>query len=280
MEQSPLPPLSGRKDRTPLILAGIVCGVTVLMLAMVFFMMGGSETPSLRFKGGSAFGRPAGSAPGLTPMPLGQPQPAAAQAQTAPSETQPVSDSLAFVTNKEGEGFSAGAAAVPPAELARRKAFLAKNDGTIQKCREKFNAIILRHWKASPVLREVDAELAGLNRLTALKRQYNQDHDVYSLARGCVALPELRELAQKYKARPEIWALGVQLSLDFLKATPEPIYKEVIRTVMADPELRKATNNVVEESAPHLPGAMTALISKGEDIGPLKKVMADFSVPK
>ena len=273
MEQPPLQPLSGRKDRTPLILACIVCGVTVLMLATVFFMMWGSETPSLRFKGGSAFGRPAGSTPGLTPMPLGQ-------AQTAPSEAQPVSDSLAFVTNKEGEGFSAGATAVSPAELARRKAFLAKNDGTIQKCREQFNAIILRHWKASPVLREVDAELAGLNRLTALKRQYNQDHDVYSLARGCVALPELRELAQKYKARPEIWALGVQLSLDFLKATPEPIYKEVIRTVMADPDLRKATNNVVEESAPHLPGAMTALISKGQDIGPLKKAMADFSVPK
>jgi hypothetical protein len=277
MEQSPLPPLSGRADRTPLILAAIVGGVTVLMLAAGYFMMGGSETPGVRAKKGPVFGKPAQTAQTSAAMPMPQ-----GLAQTAPNEARPASDSLAFVTNKEGGGFSAGAGAgtVSPAELARRKEFLAKNDGAIQKCREKFNAIILRHWKKSPVLREVDADLASLNRLTALKRQYNQDHDAYRLARECVALPELRQVAQKYRARPEVWLVGIQLTLDFLKATPEPIYKEAIRTAMADPSLREATNNVVAEGTAHLPGAMATLVSQGQDIGPLKKAMSDLSIGK
>jgi hypothetical protein len=273
MDQSPLPPLSGRADRTPLILAAIVGGVTVAMLAAAYFMMGGSETPTVRANKGPVFGKPAQTAQPRAGMPMPQ-----SFSQTAPGEAQPASDSIGFVTNKEGGGASAGA--VSPAELARRKEFLTKNDGTIQACREKFNAIILRHWKTSPVLREVDADLASLNRLTALKRQYNQDHDVYRLARECVALPELKQVAQKYRSRPEVWAVGIKLALDFLKATPQPIYKEAIRTVMADPSLREATNNVVAESATHLPGAMTTLISEGADVTPLKKAMADLSAIK
>jgi len=278
MNQSPLPLLSGRKDRTTTILAAIVGGVTIVMLAAVYFMMGGSETPAVRAQGGHRFGAAAPKA--QTPMP---PQKQMPQPQPPQEQAAPASDSLAFVTNKEGFPQLAGngpAGTVSASQRALEKQFLLRNGGMLKQCQAGINAAILRRWKTNPVLREMDEDLTHLDKFMAVKRRYRVDGDIYQWARDTAALPELRATIRKYMAKPEAWSVGIDLTLDIIKAAPALVYKEFIRMLVSDPPLRDFTNNIATEGAAYLPGAMTAAATKGKDVSPLNKAISDLSLNK
>jgi hypothetical protein len=270
--------LGKRSDRTAVTLVALLVGVSMAMLAVVYFMMNGSETPAVRTKDAHPFGTAAPSP--QTPL---LPQSPLAQAALPEGQAGGASDSLGFITNKEAFPQVAGngpGRVVSASERARQKQFLGKYGGALKQSQAGINASIARHMQTSPVLRQIDDDLAHLDKFMAIKRRYQQDGDMYQWARDTAALPELRTVMHKYMAKPEAWSAGISLATDLIKTTPKPIYEEFIKMMVGDPSLRDFSNSVANDGAAYLPGAMTAAISQGIDVAPLQKAMTDLSLNK
>ena len=275
MNQTPLSPRD-RPDRTTMIMAALLAGVTIVMLAVVYFMRGGSETPIVRINEGRVFGTPAqASQPPLSQPPLPQAQ---------PEQPGPAADSLAFITNKEpfpqvaGNG-PAGTSTVPVGERNREKQFLAQYDGTIKQYQARLSAICARYREKYPIVKQVDDDFGGLSRYMAIRHRYEADRDLYQWARDTASLPEVRSTIRKYLAKPEAWSVGMDMMLEALKQPPPaPVYKEVQRIMLTDSTMLDITNDIGRDVQSDLPIAVTSMA--GKDTAPLQKVMTDLSLDK
>ncbi|MCX5796446.1 MAG: hypothetical protein NTY77_13215 [Elusimicrobia bacterium] len=277
MEQSPLPPLRGRRDRTTVTLLAVVGGVTVIMLLAAYLMMGGFETHGGRINEGFRFGSATTPAQASRP-PLSQP----ALPQAQPEQPGSTGDSLAFVTNQES--FPPVAGNVPAKKVAaqaidrtREKQFLAQYDGQIKQYQAQLSAIGLRYREKRPIVKEVDEDFSKLTRYMAVKRRYEADRDLYQWARDTASLPEVRTTIRKYLSRPEAWSVAVDMAIDALKQPPPaPIYKEIQHFMLTDSVMSDITDDVMRSAKPNMPNAVSAMV--GKDVTPLQQVMTGLNL--
>ena len=278
MDQSPLSPLGGRPDRTAVTMAALLAGVTIVMLAAGYFMRGGCEAPAARDQ---AFVRPAAPVSPSLP-PLNQ----LALPQTQQEQPAPVSDSLAFITNKEPFPQVAGnspagpsAGGVPTGERNREKQFLAQYDGAIKQYQARLSSICMRYREKYPIVKQVDEDFGGLSRYMAIKRRYEADRDLYQWARDTASLPEVRTTIRKYLGQPEAWSVAMDMMLEALKQPPPaPVYKEIQRVMLTDSSMVSITEDIGRDVKSDLPVAVTAMV--GKNTAPLQKVMADLALDK
>jgi hypothetical protein len=205
-----------------------------------------------------------------------------------PPQAQPAApqDSLSLFANRhEGLGLGAapagqsGAKQLPADERAREKEFLARHDSELLEYQKKLNQIGAAYYKKYPIVREIDAEFAKMDRYMAIKRRYEADRDAYQWARDTVALPEVHDAIKKFLGRQEAWGAGVDIALAALKnPPPASIYKEVQRVMVSDPVMSDFTAKVAEDVKPNLAVGIPALA--GKDLQPIQQVMSDISVNK
>jgi len=162
------------------------------------------------------------------------------------------------------------------AQNAREKAFIKKYDHIIRKEQERVDAIAVKWWKKSKMIREMDAAFGGLPRLMKLKQKYEKDRDPYSFARDAVSLPEVRKMIRKYSTKPEVWGIAVDMALEALqKKPPKPVYDEMARFLSSDKKVGGFIGKYTEWIAPKVPQIVTQGLPPGKDLGPIQSVLAD-----
>jgi hypothetical protein len=245
-------------------MAVLLAGVSLVMVAAIYFMRSGSDTPAFSINESSVKSAPTAL-------------PALPQAQAAAG-----GDSLSFISGKDGllKGGGSGAAGTSPvsaSDRAREKQFLAQYDGAIRQYQARLNEIGMRYYKKNPIVRQVDADFAGMSRYMAIKHRYEADRDAYQWARDTAALPEVRITIRKYLSNPQAWEVAVDMALEALKQPPPaPVYKEITNFMVSDPAMLTMTKNVASDAQPNLSMAVTAV--SGKDISPIQKVMSDLNI--
>jgi len=159
-------------------------------------------------------------------------------------------------------------------DRAGEQEFLKRYDPVLLKYQERVLAPLTdKYWKKSPIVREVDSEFTKLDRYMALTAQYGKDRDAYKWARGVIALPEVRKAVMKYALNPEVWKVGMQMSLEALKnPPPKPIYDEMQRFLTADKDMSSFVGDFSIQLVPHMGQMAMQAATPGMDMGPLQSL--------
>ncbi|MBI5208714.1 MAG: hypothetical protein HY927_01925 [Elusimicrobia bacterium] len=204
----------------------LILGIAVIVVALAlvvggFVMMRGSGESSVARPSGSVFGGiPRDREPlAPAPPPLSNQDSTQLAATSKPAAPAPV-------------------LAAPSGNRAREKAFLAQHDGEIRQCQDRLRELGMRYHAKSALVRQIDAEFAGMDRYMALKKRYEADRDAYAWARDTIALPEVRQTIRKYVTKPEAWSVFSDIMIEALKEPPpKAVYDEMRNFVKRDPSV-------------------------------------------
>ncbi|MBI5244169.1 MAG: hypothetical protein HY922_10925 [Elusimicrobia bacterium] len=181
--------------------------------------------------------------------------------------------STLFVKPKAGQG---------PGSSKAEQDFVKKYGPAVRKYQEGYlYPLAQKYYKQYPIVREVDAAFAKLDRYMAASRQYAQDRDMYKWARSVIALPDVRKTAMKYALRPETWKVAIQMSLEALKnPPPKPVYAEMQRFITADKDMADFIGQFAMELIPHMSRMLAqAMIPAGTDLRPLQNLVSSVAPP-
>ena len=213
-------------------------------------------------------------------------QPEAPVTYTPPPKQQPASSPLPIV----GSGFSVSFGGSRPAagpkfvkngpsedELKREQQFLARYGGVLRAYAGRLDRITVRHYKNSPVVREVDHAFGGMPRYMAVHARFEKDRNPFAFARDSLALPEVRAEIGKRMADPRVWKEAVTMVLEALRdPPPDVLYKEAQRFMTKDATMVDYLPEFTGQVTRNVGTAMQG-IPKDADLAPLQKVMHDIA---
>lgn len=246
----------------------LILGIAVIVVALAlvvggFVMMRGSGESSVARPSGSVFGNIPRDREPLAPAP--------------PPLSDQDSTRLA-ATSKPGEARPAAPAA-PSGNRAREKAFLAQHDGEIRKCQDRLREIGMRYHAKSALVRQIDAEFAGMDRYMALKKRYEADRDAYAWARDAIALPEVRQTIRKYVTKPEAWSVFSDIMIEALKEPPpKAVYDEMRNFVKQDPSVTDYASELTQAIGENSQAVFGAL--SGKDSKALSELAMDLGTQR
>jgi len=166
-----------------------------------------------------------------------------------------------------------------PADSAREQEFVKQYGAAVSKYQQQvLGPLTEKYWKNYPIVRQVDREFTKLDRYMALSDQYGRDHDGFKWARGVIALPEVRRTLMKYSLNPEVWKVGIQMSLEALKnPPPKPIYDETQRFLTADKEMSTFVGDFATQIVPNMGKMVLQAVPPGTDLRPLQGLASQLA---
>ncbi|MEK9146301.1 MAG: hypothetical protein AAB339_11895, partial [Elusimicrobiota bacterium] len=162
-------------------------------------------------------------------------------------------------------------AAADPAAKAEQE-FLRKHDATMQAYQERvLKPLSDKYYKKYPIVRQVDAAFSRIEKLMGLRRRYEKDRNAYAWARDVASIPEVQKTALKFAAKPEVWKVGIEMSMEALRhPPPKPIQDEMKRFITSDEKMTEFVGNF-SQSLIHYAGRMVSQsVPAGTDLTQLK----------
>ncbi|MEK7747450.1 MAG: hypothetical protein AAB576_12365, partial [Elusimicrobiota bacterium] len=162
-------------------------------------------------------------------------------------------------------------AVVDPAAKAERE-FLRKHDATMQAYQERvLKPLSDKYYKKYPIVRQVDAAFSRIEKLMGLRRRYEKDRNAYAWARDVASIPEVQKTALKFAAKPEVWKVGIEMSMEALRnPPPKPIQDEMKRFITSDEKMTEFVGNFSQSLIPYAGRMVSQSVPAGTDLTQLK----------
>jgi len=171
--------------------------------------------------------------------------------------------------------------AAAPAGRAGEQEFLKKHGAQLLGYQKDVLSPIGRKYRRKvPIVLEVDRAFGRLPRYMELVKQYRQDGDAYKWARGVIVLPEVRKTIMHYALTPEVWKVGMQMSLEAMKnPPPKPIYDETQRFMTTDPQMSEFVGEFSMQILPMMSRMLAQAVTPGTDLSPLQNLASQLAPP-
>lgn len=162
-------------------------------------------------------------------------------------------------------------------QLKKEHDFMARYGRIVGAYTARLGAIGARHYRSSPVVRDVDHAFGAMPRYMAVRARYMKNPDPFAFARDALALPEVRGEIAKRLADPRVWRESVLMILEALRdPPPAPLYQAAKDFVTKDPTMVDYLPQFTGQVTANVGTAMQG-IPKEADLGPLQRVMHDVA---
>ncbi|MEK7744921.1 MAG: hypothetical protein AAB578_11085, partial [Elusimicrobiota bacterium] len=121
------------------------------------------------------------------------------------------------------------------------------------------------------IVRQVDAAFSRIEKLMGLRRRYEKDRNAYAWARDVASIPEVQKTALKFAAKPEVWKVGIEMSMEALRnPPPKPIQDEMKRFITSDEKMTEFVGNFSQSLIPYAGRMVSQSVPAGTDLTQLK----------